>query len=105
MSREQQDRKQQADTFDWYLENREKIVAGHLGEFVGLKNSRVLGYFKTAGEARDFMKRTGEEYGTYLIHECCEEEPIFDMRSPYLVLDGRKRETGVFKPCHMMPSL
>jgi hypothetical protein len=56
------------DEFAFYKANQEKIVQGHLDEFVVIKNQQILGYYKSEEEAFDSM--LDEELGTFMIKRC-----------------------------------
>ena len=56
------------DDFIYYKTNQDKIVQGHLDEFVVIKNQQVCGYFKTEEDAFDSM--INEELGTFMVKRC-----------------------------------
>jgi hypothetical protein len=59
------------DEFNYYKENQNTIVAGHIGEYVVIKNNAVIGYYKTEDEAFSSMKH--EKLETFLVHKCKEK--------------------------------
>ena len=63
------------DEFVFYKDNQDKIIQGHLEEFVVIKNKQVLGYFKSENDAFDSM--INEELGTFMVKRC--QEPGTDM--------------------------
>lgn len=56
------------DDFEYYTANQEEIVKEHLGEFVVIKDSAVIGYFKEETEAFESMKN--HKLGTFLVKKC-----------------------------------
>jgi hypothetical protein len=56
------------DNFDYYTANQDEIVKGRLGEFVVIKDSAVVGYYGTEGDALKAMK--GNELETFIIQKC-----------------------------------
>ena len=58
------------DDFKYYTDNQEEIVKDHLGEFVVIKDSAVIGYFKEESKALKSMK--DHELGTFLVKKCQE---------------------------------
>jgi hypothetical protein len=65
--------------FDFYDANQNKIVTGHLGEFVVIKGQQVRGYYKTEDEA--FNSMIGEELGTFMVQLC--QKPGTDIADYY----------------------
>ncbi|MDR0502235.1 MAG: hypothetical protein LBH16_02825 [Treponema sp.] len=63
------------DDFIFYDTNQEKVVTGHINEFVVIKDSRVYGYYKTEMEA--FKSMVGNELGTFMVKRC--QEPGTDV--------------------------
>ena len=56
------------DDFIFYKANQEKIVQGHLDEFIVIKNQQVCGYYGSEEEAFDSM--VNEELGTFMVKRC-----------------------------------
>jgi hypothetical protein len=56
--------------FEFYTANQEEIIKEHLGEFVVIKDSTVLGYFEEETKAFDYMKEN--ELGTFMVKKCME---------------------------------
>jgi hypothetical protein len=56
------------DDFEYYTAHQDEIVNGHLGEFVVIENSVVLGYYKVEAEAFESMK--GHELGAFMVKKC-----------------------------------
>jgi len=56
------------DDFDYYTANQNEIVMDHLGEFVVIKDSTVLGYYQEEAAAFEAMK--GNELGTFIVKKC-----------------------------------
>jgi hypothetical protein len=56
------------DEFTFYEANQDKIVEGHLDEFVVIKNQKILGYYKAEEDAFDAM--VGEKLGTFMVKKC-----------------------------------
>jgi hypothetical protein len=67
------------DEFEFYDVNQAEIVAGHLDEFVVIKDRTVRGYYKTEEEALDSM--IGEELGAFMVQRC--QEPGTDIAHYY----------------------
>jgi len=57
-----------SDDFTFYDKNQEKIVSGHINEFVVIKDCKVCGYYKSEIEA--FKSMVGNELGTFIIKYC-----------------------------------
>lgn len=55
--------------FQWYLRNRDALVAQHEGKVLVIKNEALLGTFENEMEA---IKKTMSEHelGTFLVQEC-----------------------------------
>jgi hypothetical protein len=62
------------DDFQYYTANQEEIVRDHLGEYVVIKDTTVLGYFKEEIEAFESMKN--HELGTFIVKKC--QQPGMD---------------------------
>jgi hypothetical protein len=56
------------DDFDYYTGHQDEIVAGHIDEFVVIKNSQVLGYYTREADAFESMK--AHELGTFIVKKC-----------------------------------
>ena len=54
--------------FLFYKANQDKIIQGHLDEFVVIKNQQVRGYYKSEEDAFDSM--IDEELGTFMVKRC-----------------------------------
>jgi hypothetical protein len=59
-----------AEDFDYYDECQAEIVKGHIGEFVVVKDRRVVGYYKTEEDAFEAMKQY--KLGTFMVKVCQE---------------------------------
>ena len=67
------------DAFEYYTANQSEIVKNHLGEFVVIKGSSVLGYYREESAAFESMK--GNELGTFIVKKC--QEPGTDVVTYY----------------------
>ena len=67
------------DDFEYYTANQAEIIKEHLGEYVVVKNSKVIGYFKE--EAAAFKAMKDNELGTFLVKKC--QEPGTDTVTYY----------------------
>jgi hypothetical protein len=67
------------DEFEFYDANQAEIVAGHLDDFVVIKDRKVRGYYKTDEDAFDSM--IGEELGTFMVKRC--QKPGTDIINYY----------------------
>jgi len=56
------------DDFEYYTANQEEIVKDHMGEFVVIKDSTVIGYHKEESKAFESMKEF--ELGTFIVKKC-----------------------------------
>jgi hypothetical protein len=56
------------DDFEYYTSHQEEIVRDHLGEFVVIKDSAVIGYFQEEAMAFESMK--GNELETFIVKKC-----------------------------------
>ena len=54
--------------FTFYKANQDKIVQGHIDEFVVIKNQQILGYYKFEEDA--FNSMVDEELGTFMVKRC-----------------------------------
>jgi hypothetical protein len=54
--------------FEYYTAHQSEIVDGHLGEFVVIKDARVLGYYKEEMAAFASMKL--EVPGAFMVKKC-----------------------------------
>ncbi|MDR2797933.1 MAG: hypothetical protein LBB80_06285 [Treponema sp.] len=54
--------------FEYYTAHQAEIVNGHLGEFIVIKDARVLGYYKDEMTAFTSMKT--EVPGTFMVKKC-----------------------------------
>ncbi|MDR0320809.1 MAG: hypothetical protein LBI28_04835 [Treponema sp.] len=54
--------------FEYYTTHQEEIVKDHLGEFVVIKDSAIVGYFKEEAKAFESMKEN--ELGTFIVKKC-----------------------------------
>jgi hypothetical protein len=58
------------DDFEYYTAHQDEIVNGHIDEFVVIKDSQVLGYYKQEAEAFEAMKTQTQELGTFIVKKC-----------------------------------
>lgn len=58
--------------FDWFNENRDNIINGHIGERVVIQNKSVKGYFASDRDAIDGMRSSN--IGQYIIQRCLAED-------------------------------
>ena len=56
--------------YDYFKNNFESIVKGHIGQYVVIKDCAVFGYFKTIAMAIEDMESKGYCLGDYIIQEC-----------------------------------
>lgn len=56
------------DDFNYYTAHQDEIVDGHIDEFVVIKDSQILGYYKQEAEAFEAMKN--HELGTFIVKKC-----------------------------------
>jgi hypothetical protein len=54
----------------YYTAHQEEIINGHLGDYVVIKNSNVLGYYPGMLEALDAMADQNMELGSFMVHKC-----------------------------------
>jgi len=54
--------------FIFFENNQDKIVDGHIDEFVTIKDQKVCGYFMNEEEAFDSM--IGNELGSFMVKRC-----------------------------------
>ena len=57
-----------AKAFAYYSANQEEIVAGHVDEYVVIKDNEILGYYKIEEEA--FRAMSKETLGTFIVQKC-----------------------------------
>ena len=65
--------------FEYYAANQEQIVRDHLDEYVVIKDSTVIGYFKE--ESKAFQSMKDNELGTFIVKKC--QEPGTDVITYY----------------------
>lgn len=58
--------------FKWFLDNKPKILEGHLGQSVVIRDSSILGYYPNDLEAYAAMQKEDPE--TYIIQPCLPDE-------------------------------
>ena len=63
------------DEFTFYEANQEKIIQGHIDEFVVIKDRQICGYYKQEEDAFDSM--VGHDLGTFMVKRC--QEPGTDV--------------------------
>jgi hypothetical protein len=66
------------ENYKFYDTHRDAINAGHIGDYVLIRDCAVAGYFKDDGDAVETLADTGAEPGTFIVHQCVEEEDDFD---------------------------
>ncbi|MDR1930465.1 MAG: hypothetical protein LBQ44_07535 [Treponema sp.] len=54
----------------FYKAHQEEIINGHIGDYVVIKGSAVLGYYKNMIETFDDMAKKQQEPGTYAVRKC-----------------------------------
>lgn len=67
------------DDYQFYRSHQEEIVKDHLEEYVVIKDSSVLGYYKE--ESKAFKSMVGNELGTFIVKKC--QLPGTDMVTYY----------------------
>jgi hypothetical protein len=56
--------------FHYYLAFQEEINAGHMGEFVGIAQNKVQGYWKDFESAFNAMQKKGFKQGAFNVTRC-----------------------------------
>jgi hypothetical protein len=54
----------------YYMAHQEEINKDHLGDYVVIKGTSILGYFKGPIKALDAMAKQGQRIGTFIVHKC-----------------------------------
>ncbi|MDR0908514.1 MAG: hypothetical protein LBM77_01995 [Spirochaetaceae bacterium] len=54
----------------YYLANQEEINEGHLGEYVGIYDNHIIGYYKDRFQGVMDMVHKGYERGTFNVSLC-----------------------------------
>jgi hypothetical protein len=72
------------DEFTFYDANQEKIIQGHVDEFVVVKDRHVCGYYKSEEDAFDSM--IGNELGTFLVKRLRSSPPMLTLALCYALL-------------------
>ena len=67
------------ENFLYYQAYQIEIVAGHIDEYVVIKDRQVRGYYETEEAAFDSM--VGEELETFIVQRC--QEPGTDIENYY----------------------
>jgi len=65
--------------FEYYIANQEEIVKDHLGEFVVIKDSAIVGYYEK--ELKAFESMVGNELGSFIVKKC--QQPGTDIVTYY----------------------
>ncbi|GHT58579.1 hypothetical protein FACS1894109_13040 [Spirochaetia bacterium] len=60
--------------YRWFDENRDRIIIGHDGECVLLKDNAVISYFPNTEAALAGAKKNSFEMGGFLIQDCITKE-------------------------------
>ena len=60
------------DDYNWFKDNRSKIIEKHIGESVVIQNRNIVGYYPNDQLALESM--TGKKLGTFIIQRCFPEE-------------------------------
>jgi hypothetical protein len=69
----------QKENFKFYDLNRDAINEGHIGEYVLIRDCVVIDYFKDIESAYGPLAHTHAEPGSFMIHQCLEEEEVIDI--------------------------
>jgi hypothetical protein len=56
--------------YKWFDENRDRIIAGHTGECVLLKDNSVVDYYPDIEAAMSGVRKHGFIQGEFLIQDC-----------------------------------
>ena len=68
------------ENYFFFENNRERIIAGHRGEWAVIRDCAVAGYFKTEDAAFESLVGTGAMPGRVIVQECLsEEDDIYEM--------------------------
>jgi exopolysaccharide biosynthesis predicted pyruvyltransferase EpsI len=62
------------DLYKWFDENREKIIKGHEGDRVLLKDNAVISYFKDDDKALEYAQKSGLAMVEFLSQECISKD-------------------------------
>ena len=64
--------------YKWFDENRDTIIANHMGECVLLKDNAVTGYYPNTDAALSAAHKNGFIMGEFLVQDCitAEEESM-----------------------------
>jgi hypothetical protein len=54
----------------YYKTHQEEIINGHMGDYVVIKGSAVLGYYKNMMDAFSDMAEKKQQAGTYAVRKC-----------------------------------
>ena len=65
--------------FTFYEANQEKIIQGHIDEFVVIKDQQICGYYQSEEDALDSM--VSNELGTFMVKRC--QKPGTDVAKYY----------------------
>ena len=60
------------DDYNWFKDNRSKIIEKHIGESVVIQNRNIVGYYPNDQLALESM--AGKKLGTFIIQRCFPEE-------------------------------
>jgi hypothetical protein len=62
------------DLYKWFDDNRDKIMKGHEGQYVLLKENTVISYFQDNNKALEYARESGFVMGEFLIQECISKD-------------------------------
>ncbi len=60
--------------YDWFDQNRDKIITGHHGEFALIHDCSVAGYFKTEKEGVEYANGNDLPLGSFALQRCVTEQ-------------------------------
>lgn len=60
--------------YQWFDDNRDKIIEGHTGEYVLIHNNSVIGYYNTMLDAAISAKSKKLPENSFLIQNCLSKE-------------------------------
>lgn len=60
--------------YQWFKDNRDQIIANHIGERVVIKDKNIVGYFPDDKQSLDAMNEKGFPMGTYIVQRCLSED-------------------------------
>lgn len=72
------------DEYRFYTDHRDEIINGHIGEFVAITGSKVIGYYRNRMDAFGDLSKKEIKAGAFIVHKCEPAgEPVINFASAW----------------------